>query len=189
MLRIAEFEKVSFNAFKKSIEKAYKMDSSSTIMREYALYSSDDTLQRIYDNIKIPSRSTKRSAGYDFFYPFGETLLLPKESLIVPSGIKVRILENINFDFYLGIYTRSSLGFYNRIKQDDTVAIIDADYYNTGEEEGNIFIHLRNEHPNKTFKLKNGSKIAQGIFQIYGVTLSDNATEDRNGGLGSTTSI
>ena len=93
MLRIAEFEKVSFYAFKKSIEKAYKMDSSSTIMREYALYSSDDTLQRIYDNIKIPSRSTKRSAGYDFFYPFGETLILPKESLIVPSGIKVRILE------------------------------------------------------------------------------------------------
>lgn len=188
MLRVGLFEKVSFEKFKQGIIDAYEMDTSNTIMKEYALYTPDDKLGEIYDNIKLPTRSTRRSAGYDFFYPFGETLLIPNEGLIVPSGIRVYIEEREDFDCYLGIYTKSSLGFYNKIKQDDTVAIIDADYYNS-DNEGNIFIHLRNEHKTKSFKIKHHQKIAQGIFQIYGISYSDNVAEERNGGIGSTTSM
>lgn len=180
---VGHFNKVSFEQFKDGIKYACdKIDNY--IIKEY-LNTPDEKVREIYDNIKLPQRATARSAGYDFYYPFGETLLIPGESIVIPTGINVRIYDDIDFDCFLAIYTKSSHGFYNRIKQEDTVAIIDADYINSNNE-GHIFLDIRNEHRTKTFKMKYHEKIAQGVFQIYGITSDDNATASRNGGMGST---
>ena len=70
---------------------------------------------------------------------------------------------------------------------DNTVGIIDSDYYNS-DNEGHIFIKLTNAtNEGKTLEAARGTGFAQGIFIEYGITVDDEADGIRNGGLGSTT--
>ena len=70
------------------------------------------------------------------------------------------------------------------LKLNNTVGIIDADYYYS-QNEGHIFIKLTN-HSNQEFTLSKGSAFVQGIFLEYGITYDDDVNETRNGGFGST---
>lgn len=196
-MRIGRFEKVSFKQFLRGIDEAINKNDGEGPLSSYRFKTEDYINTNIYSKIKLPTRATKYSAGYDFFYPFEDSVLFPGQSIVIPTGIKVKINmvevgnicsddDTFELDFFLGIYTKSSHGFNNNIKQDDTIAIIDADYYNNKDNEGHIFIKLRNEHEDKPFNLLHNQKIAQGIFQIYGITQDDNITATRNGGLGST---
>lgn len=133
-----------------------------------------------YEDIKLPVRSTKHSAGYDFISPFSFELN-PGETIKVPSGIKVCMNE----DEFLAILVRSSMGFKYNIRLCNQVGIVDSDYYNNPDNEGHMFIALKNEGE-KVFKVEKGDKYAQGIFQKYLVTDDDEASGDRTGGIGST---
>lgn len=135
-----------------------------------------------YDKIILPRRATVGSAGYDFYAPFPFTLK-PNESLIIPTGIRVLIDEG----WVLNIYPRSGLGFKYRLRLDNTVGIIDSDYYNA-LNEGHIMIKITNEtNDNKTIEIKEGEAFAQGVFLMYGITYDDNTIDKRTGGFGSTT--
>ena len=133
-----------------------------------------------YDDIKLPIRSTKHSAGYDFISPFSFELN-PGETIKVPSGIKVIMNE----DEFLAILVRSSMGFKYNVRLCNQVGIIDSDYYNNPDNEGHMFIALKNEGE-KVFKVEKGEKYAQGIFQKYLLTDDDEANGERLGGFGST---
>ena len=67
----------------------------------------------------------------------------------------------------------------------DGTGIIDADYYNNPNNEGEIFFQLINLAP-FAIQLKRGDKIGQGIFSHYETTEDDIATGKREGGFGST---
>ena len=83
----------------------------------------------------------------------------------------------------LKCYPRSGLGFKYRLQLNNTVGIIDSDYYYS-DNEGHIFSKITNDsNEEKTA----GEGFMQGIFVEYGITLDDDATEVRNGGFGSTT--
>ncbi len=87
----------------------------------------------------------------------------------------------------LKCYPRSGLGFKYRLQLDNTVGIIDSDYFYS-DNEGHMFIKVTNDgHEGKTLTLEAGDGFAQGIFVEYGITVDDEATEVRNGGFGSTT--
>ena len=87
----------------------------------------------------------------------------------------------------LKLYPRSGLGFKFRLQLNNTVGIIDSDYYNS-DNEGHIFIKVTNDsNEGKTVEIPAGSGFAQGIFVEYGITLDDEADGVRNGGFGSTT--
>ena len=133
-----------------------------------------------YNDIKLPVRKTKNSAGYDFYIPF-DTIINPNETILIPTGIKVIMNENE----FLGIYVRSGLGTKYNLRMCNQVGIIDADYYNNIENEGHIFIKMQNEG-NETVYLKKSDRIAQGIFQKYYITDFDQVDKIREGGLGST---
>ena len=133
-----------------------------------------------YEDINLPVRSTKHSAGYDFISPFSFELN-PGETIKVPSGVKVCMNE----DEFLAILVRSSMGFKYNIRLCNQVGIIDSDYYNNEDNEGHMFIALKNEGE-KVYKVEKGDKYAQGIFQKFLLTDDDEATGDRAGGLGST---
>ena len=133
-----------------------------------------------YEDIKLPVRSTKHSAGYDFISPF-DFELQPGETIKVPSGIKVAMNE----DEFLAILVRSSMGFKYNIRLCNQVGIVDSDYYNNPDNEGHMFIALKNEGE-KVFTVNKGDKYAQGIFQKYLVTDDDEVTAERIGGIGST---
>ena len=69
-------------------------------------------------------RATTGSAGYDFFAPESFTLV-PHETILIPTGIRVMIEDG----WVLSLYPRSGLGFRHRLQLDNTVGIIDSDYF------------------------------------------------------------
>lgn len=131
--------------------------------------------------VTLPVRATAGSAGYDFVLPCDLTLA-PGETAKIPTGIRARIADG----WVLCVFPRSGLGFKYRIQLDNTVGIIDSDYYGS-DNEGHIFIKITNDgKAGKTLSLKAGDGFAQGIFLPFGVTEDDEATAIRNGGFGST---
>ena len=139
-------------------------------------------METIYEEIKLPKRATSGSAGYDFYTPAGFSLK-PGEGIKIPTGIRARMEEG----WVLKIYPRSGLGFKFRLQLNNTVGIIDSDYYNS-DNEGHIQIKMTNDSKEgKTVELAAGTGIAQGIFLEYGITEDDEADGVRNGGFGSTT--
>ena len=139
-----------------------------------------DVVDGNYDELILPKRSTKYSAGYDFYSPIDVTLM-PGERKVIPTGIKVCMEENE----FLAIYVRSSLGFKWDVRMCNQVGIIDADYYGNVENEGHIFVCLKNEG-NKEVNINKGDRFVQGIFTPYLITDDDCATGNREGGIGST---
>lgn len=142
----------------------------------------DADLTTEYNDIKLPVRKTKFSAGYDFHTPFSFDLA-PNESIKIPTGIKARIKEGQ----FLAMYVRSSVGFKYGVVLSNGTGVIDGDYYNNEGNEGHIFIKLVNlSTEGKTLHCNKGDAIAQGIFMNYDVAVDDVADGERTGGIGST---
>ena len=168
MKRIAQFFKVSYDEFAKGIQDCF--DNIS-----------EEEIKQLYEDIILPKRATKGSAGYDFATPFSFTLQ-PGETIKIPTGIRAKMEEN----WVLKLYPRSGLGFKFRLQLNNTVGIIDSDYFNS-DNEGHIFAKITNDsNENKVISLEKGSGFMQGIFVEYGITVDDEADGIRNGGFGST---
>jgi len=134
-----------------------------------------------FDLISLPKRATQGSAGYDFFAPFNVTLK-PNESATIPTGIRAKIKDG----WALFIFPRSGLGFKFRLQLDNTVGVVDGDYYNS-DNEGHIFVKLTNDgKEGKTVEIPRGAAFCQGVFLQYGLIEGDDANAARNGGFGST---
>ena len=133
-----------------------------------------------YTKIKLPSRATSSSAGYDFYLPY-DLVIKPKESILVKTGIKA-CMEN---DEFLMIVIRSSLGVKKGLQLSNNVGIIDSDYYNNIDNEGHIMISLKN-CSDVAVMLMCGERIAQGIFLKYLKVDDDSNQNARLGGFGST---
>lgn len=169
MKRIAKFYKVSFAQFKESTQ-------------EWRDSKDAKALKLVYDEIKLPKRATAGSAGYDFYMPVS-MIIDPGQTVKVPTGIRVEIEEN----WVLKCYPRSGLGFKYRLQLNNTVGIIDSDYFYS-DNEGHIFAKLTNDsREGKVLELSAGSGFMQGIFVEYGITTDDDVVAVRNGGFGSTT--
>ena len=123
-----------------------------------------------------------RDAADDFFAPEGFTLK-PGEGTKILTGIRARMDEG----WVLKLYPRSGLGFKFRMQFNNTVGIIDSDYYGS-DNEGHIQAKITNDsREGKTMEVAAGTGFAQGIFVEYGITVDDDVTDVRNGGFGSTT--
>ena len=169
MQKIAQFYKVSFQEFSKGMK-----DNQPDIK--------DEELQKIYDAIKLPKRATTGSAGYDFFAPINFTLK-PGETITIPTGIRAQIDQG----WVLSLYPRSGLGFKYRLQLNNTVGIIDSDYFNA-DNEGHIFTKITNDSKDgKVLCVEKETGFVQGIFLPFGYTKDDEVTEKRSGGFGSTT--
>ena len=143
---------------------------------------SQEEAEKIYEAIRLPKRATAGSAGYDFFAP-AEFTLKPSETVKIPTGIRVEMQP----EWVLKCYPRSGLGFKFRLQLNNTVGIIDSDYYGS-DNEGHIQVKLTNDsREGKTVEVEAGTGFSQGIFVEYGITVDDEADEVRNGGFGSTT--
>ena len=168
MKRIAQFFKVSYEEFEKGI---------SNLFPDWI----GEEIKEKYEAIRLPKRATRGSAGYDFFAPFA-IYLLPGQTLLIPTGIRVKMEEN----WVLKLYPRSGLGFKYRLQLNNTVGIIDSDYY-FSDNEGHIFARITNDsNEGKEVKIDQSEGFMQGIFLEYGITVDDEATGVRNGGFGST---
>lgn len=129
----------------------------------------------------LPKRSTKHSAGYDFFSPI-DAEIMPGATLNIRTDIKVEMNE----DEVLFIAPRSSYGYKYQMVLTNTLGIIDADFFNNETNEGNISIKIKNNGTEPMYLVKDEA-FAQGIFVKYLTTDDDDVTEVRTGGIGSTT--
>lgn len=166
MKRIASFEKVSMEQFRSAWEDAFRDVPFS---------------KEIYDGIKLPLRATSGSAGYDFYSPLKITVAAG-ETVRIPTGIRAKMEDG----WVLQLYPRSGLGYKFRFQLDNTVGIIDSDYY-YAENEGHIMAKLTNcSTEGKSLVIEAGGGFMQGIFTEFGITMDDCASGVRTGGFGST---
>lgn len=187
-MAIAKFEKVSLETFLKFFQ-----DNNDAIMTQEA----KDMLTECYEHIRLPKRGTVGSAGYDFFAPIPVGPLEPFMSQIIPTGIKCKMEPGwVLITAPKSRYSRWRLGL------DHTIGVIDSDYYNNKDNEGQIFIYINNGLPpakrrnpitqqmeyNKDdiFCCPPGIPIVQGIFLPYGLAEEEAPTTERTGGFGST---
>ena len=133
------FEKISFEQFKKDIK--------------------DD--KDLYNSYNIPKRETKFAAGYDF-EAIEDFTIKPGEIKKVPTGIKVNMMD----DEVLLLIVRSSMGFKYNVRLCNQVGVVDKDYYNNKDNEGHMFLALKNEG-DKDYIVKKGDGICQGMFIKY----------------------
>ena len=167
-----------------------------------------EIVSKYEDSIELPKRATEHSAGYDlvaakdieipslFRRHMGYLNNLEAFSLeevskflialnfrptLVPTGVKVKL----ETDCYLSISARSSLPLKHMLLVANSPGIVDADYYNNPDNEGEIFIQLINLSP-FDIQIKKGDRIAQGIIQKYIRTADDSTTLKRTSGHGST---
>lgn len=169
MQRIAQFFKVSEENFVKAL-----LDD----IPQYPI----EEARKIYESLKLPQRATRGSAGYDFYAPFSFRLE-PGETIKIPTGIRVKMEDG----WVLQMFPRSGLGFKFRLQLNNTVGIIDSDYFNS-DNEGHIFAKITNDsNEGKILEVSEGTGFLQGIFLPYGITMDDNCDGIRNGGFGSTT--
>lgn len=85
MQQIAQFFKVS--------EEQFVRDWCAATRR------SADEAKKVYQNIRLPRRATKGSAGYDFFAPESFTLV-PHETSLFRPGIRVMIEDGWVLSLY-----------------------------------------------------------------------------------------
>ena len=169
MQRVGEFEKVSFEQFRDAMKDEFYRGQELPPAIE-------DDLKKMWEEIALPSRATTGSAGYDFKAPFTFEMR-PGETMKIPTGIRVKIDEG----WWLGCLPRSGLGFKFRMQFDNTMGVIDSDYY-FSDNEGHIFAKITNDSKSqKIVHVEAGNGFMQAIFIPYGITYSDDATGVRNG--------
>ena len=167
MNKVAQFEKVSLEQFARDM-----VDTFDTF------YSAEE-IEGFYNNIKLPVRATKFSAGHDIKIPF-EKSLPPNDTLKIPTGIRCKMDEG----HVMLVFPRSSLGIKKGIVIMNTIPVIDADYYNANNE-GHIFICIKNTS-DKLLSLSANEPITQAVFVKFGVADDEEVTTERTGGIGST---
>lgn len=178
MNRVGNFEKVSYEQFYSAMKDEFYENMANDIVH-FNDESFDAYVEALYHAIQLPARATSGSAGYDFKAPLAFTLK-PADTIKIPTGIRVKIDEG----WWLGCLPRSGLGFKYRLHLDNTLGVIDSDYYYS-DNEGHIFLKLTNCGLKK-LEVKAGDSFAQALFVPYGITYDDNAEGVRNGGMGST---
>jgi len=167
MQKVGNFEKVSFEQFAAAMKEEFGIGETEAKM--------------MYDLIDLPVRATTGSAGYDFKSPVS-VKLSPGASVKIPTGIRVKIDDG----WWLCCSPRSGLGCKYRMQLDNTIGVVDSDYYNS-DNEGHIYAKITNDsRQGKDLSIEAGDRFMQTIFIPYGITYSDAAEGVRNGGWGST---
>lgn len=131
-------------------------------------------------NVELPKRKTKKSAGYDFF-AVEDFTLYPNKLCIVPTGVKAYIED----DEVLYLHIRSSVAFKRGVRMLNSIGVIDADFVDNPNNEGEISLGLLS-HNDDIVHIQKGERIAQGVFHKFLITDDDNAEGQRVGGIGST---
>lgn len=171
-LKVGSFRRVSYDQFKSDWLDTFCEPTDAELRDEKVIADA-------YDTMHLPVRNDCGSCGYDFYSPL-DFVLDPGDEIKIPTCINVAMLEG----WYLMCCPRSGLGFKYYCRLSNTTGIIDASYI-LSENEGHIFVKLRNEGT-KRMVIHKGDRFCQGIFNMHGITFDDHATGTRNGGFGST---
>lgn len=139
-----------------------------------------DEFRKTNEEITLPTRGSKISAGYDFYSPI-DIVIQPHSKVCIWSDVKAYMQEGE----VLLLYVRSSIGIKRGLRLSNGTGVIDADYYSNSDNDGNIGIALHN-YTNEPVTISKGERICQGIFIPFLVADNGNTDKERVGGIGST---
>ena len=168
-----KFEKVSLEQFTEDYLKCIYGNSDTDINEEQA-----KAILNIWENIKLPTRATIDSAGYDFFIPYNQ-YFPQSQDILLPTGIRW-IADDPSF--VLLCVPRSGLGFKYGLRLKNSIGVIDSAYWKS-DNEGHIMAKIQVDN---SFNLDQGKGFMQGIILKYHLVDDDDAQGVRNGGFGST---
>ena len=159
----------------------------------YDFIVAEDIVLPPYDHIttKIKDKLFENGRMKEDYFGFLKPLTLDemaattKELKTKVSLVSTGMKCHLDPGQYLELSVRSSTPLKHWVILGNSVGIIDADYYNNPDNEGEIFFQLINLAP-FAIQLKRGDKIGQGIIHQYWLTEDDNAQGTRLGGFGST---
>lgn len=161
------------------------------------------------NDARLPERSTGKSAGYDFFvyedveiepvffnlvgklvknaiaFTLGKDFKDEEIEKVKPTLVKTGIKSYMEDDEYLALYNRSSNPKKLGLILANSVGVVDSDYYNNPDNEGEIGFLFYNIFPWK-ITLKKGDKLGQGVFMKFLKADGDSQKSERIGGFGST---
>lgn len=194
MPEIAKFEKVSIEQWLKVFEDAAARSKEGGKLSDQDI----EALKADYENIKLPERATSGSAGYDIFLPVDIPPIYPSYGIPVPTGIKCKIAPG----WVMILAPKSGLGTRYKMRLDNTIGVIDSDYYNCESNEGHIMVSFSNELPPITMtntitqkqevpqelilNIPKGKAFVQALFLPFGIVEGDRKEGTRTGGFGST---
>lgn len=157
--------------------------------------------------INLPKRQTKNSAGYDF--EAAEDTIIPSiwklvakrliakigsftpdkveydENAVKPTLVRTGVKAYMPEDEALFLYNRSSNPIKRFLLLSNGVGVVDSDYYNNPDNDGEIMFQFIN-FGLRPVVIKKGERIGQGVFKKFLKADNDNATGERKGGHGST---
>lgn len=197
---MAHFEKVSrFDG--EAITMPVRKTASSA---GYDFVVAEDTIIPSYDNCLIAMNieggidpafdlgdvfdaffGEKKTETKHHIYTLDEVAAITKKTKAKPTLVSTGMKCKLDPGTYLELSVRSSSPLKYWLVLANGVGIIDADYYNNPDNEGEIFFQLINLSP-FDIKLQKGETIGQGIIKPYLITEDDAAAGERTGGFGST---
>lgn len=197
---MAHFEKVSrFDG--EAIAMPVRKTASSA---GYDFVVAEDTIIPSYDNCLIAMNieggpdpafdlvdvfesffGEKKTETKHHIYTLDEVAAITKKTKAKPTLVSTGMKCKLDPGTYLELSVRSSSPLKYWLVLANGVGIIDADYYNNPDNEGEIFFQLINLSP-FDIKLQKGETIGQGIIKPYLITEDDTAAGERTGGFGST---
>ena len=170
--------------FEKITREQWVKDAVNLLSLEHPTAENFRDINKLYDNIKLPKRATKYSAGYDF-YVSSDAFIPPRDSGVLLTGIRWVCDKEEDKNKVLQLYPRSGIGFKTGVRLMNTVGIIDADYWESNNE-GHIMVKLYNPMDSH-LHIKDGDAIVQGVITEYHTCDDEEEiVEKRTGGMGST---
>ena len=117
-------------------------------------------------DLKLPERSTKKSAGYDF-YAIEDVEIPPYQigdnPFMVATGVKAEMED----DEFLMLVNRSSNPKKKKLVMASSVGIVDCDYYGNEDNDGEMFFGFYNLSKD-TILISKGDKLGQRyIYEIF----------------------
>ena len=180
--KVSKFAKVDINLpVRKTADSAgYDMEVAEDI-----IIPSYHFLMERMKKIHYPKKMLEDGVVINESMTLEELGALTKENKIKPTLVSTGMKCQLDPGTYLELSVRSSCPLKYWLILANSVGIIDADYYNNPDNEGEIFFQMINLSP-YDIQLKKGDIIGQGIIKPYLTTENDNASGQRVGGFGST---
>lgn len=133
------------------------------------------------EDTRLPKRSTKNAAGYDFYAPCDFVIPAGGSSDIIRFNVKVHMIHSD----YLQLKIRSGLSLKHGLIMLGS-GVIDADFADNPDNDGNIATKFFNTS-DEDYHVKKGDRVCQGIFMKHYRTHDDEGCDiQRGGGYGST---
>ena len=162
------FEKISFEQWYSDIS---LINVDSLVVRKW------------YANIELPKQGTQHSMGIDFCLPYAVNIS-PHNKIKIPTGIRWVCDAPNDKHYCMLIVPRSSIGIKYGLQLQNTIGVIDSDYY-LADNEGHIQLFFVNTS-DETISLPQHKAIAQGLIIPYSAPDGTESDNKRHGGFGST---